>query len=208
MPVAAGHIMEVAFKFKLYNQIVMNIWHFLTINTPTTTDEITSQDDMVNRLRSLGPFDLVTPYMATASSDLVLTNITAQYIYPTRIQRSDFSVSNSGSSPSPCNAPNLSANLQLSTGFAGRKYRGSVHMNGIPNDKYTSGTLTSGQITLYNVFLTALIIPITETAGTGKWGLTILHRSNPITGANTLVTGGFTHDTLRVQRRRTVGVGK
>lgn len=208
MPVAAGHIMEVTFSGLLYGQRLMNIFHLLTVTTPTATAEIVSQNDMITRLRPLGSADLVTPYLACMSDQYTFDTLRCQYVYPQRIRASTLGTSVAGALSGAAGPTNTSGFLEFITDFAGRKYRGGMHMGALPDAVIVSGKLTSPQIVRYSTFCTSFLLPIAEVGGTGSWVTTVLHRTHPLSGANTIITGAFAQTTARTMRRRTVGVGK
>lgn len=208
MPVSAGHIMEVTFSGLYYGQRLMSIFHLLTTNTPTTTAEIASQDDMITRLRPLGSADLVTGYVHCLSDQFTFDTLRCQYVYPQRIRASTLSTSVPGTVAGAGGPTNTAGFLEFITDFAGRKYRGGMHLGALTDGSIVAGMITAAQLTRYSSFCTEFLLPIAESGGTGRWVTTILHRTAPLTGANTIITGAFPHATARTMRRRTVGVGK
>jgi len=86
--------------------------------------------------------------------------------------------------------------------------RGAIHMPAVPQTEVTSGKLSNDQLTRYSTLSTALKAIVFETDGPGRWQPCILHRTRPLNGTYAPWTFTNFFKTVRVQRRRTVGLGK
>lgn len=208
MAIGVGDIIEVTYQSTLFLQKVMTVLHYRVAATPTQQDPIQSQNDFLQRIKSGGARDKVSPYVACISNQLNVDTITAQYIAPTRIVRSSLVQNVTGSLAGSPNTANVAATLEKTTQKAGRKFRGSIHLPGIRSQDYASGLIQAAELTLLTALGVSLQLSIDEAAGTGLWFPVIWHRTKPVTTSSDDVLTIVPKDTVRVMRRRTVGVGK
>lgn len=208
MPVAINDILEYTIQSTLYNQRVMTVLHFRVFLAMTDTNPITNAATFLTRVAPAGPFDLITGYRALISSDLTVNFHTAQYINPVRYVRQLATLTLGGTVASTSLTANTSAVISKTCQIAGRSNRGNIHIPGVPSNSYTSGSVIAGYLANMQTWANLTLAPITEGGAGGAWQQVIFHR-NP--AAPTRFTDVFAMQpqaTMRVMRRRTVGVGK
>lgn len=209
MAVLLGDILEVGFEGTIYSQKVLSVFHYRVDVAPTViTDSILSQASVLNEIKATGAQDKVTKYLACISNNYTLDRITAQYIYPARYRRSFLYSGAAATRVGAANTANTSAVITKLTRRAGKSFRGSLHLPGIVNSDYSSGTILAPLNNLMVILASDLINPLTEPGGgAGIWNPIIFHRNAP--GSFAEIWNDYAiQQTLRIMRRRTVGVGK
>lgn len=207
--VNVGDVLEVTYQMTLYGQRLLTVLHYKVTTAPTVvTDPLLSQADVLNEIKNGGAQDRVTVYRNCVSNNLNFDALTAQYVYPGRWRRSTLNINVAGSVSGSAGSANIAAVIEKTTDLAGKANRGSVHVPGIQNGQYSNGLI--GTTLNNNLVLLAdkLITTINESgAGAGVWKPIIFHRRFPATTSQ--IWNSYTiQQTVRVMRRRTVGVGK
>lgn len=149
----------------------------------------------------------------TAYKNLLPTNYTldfwaCQKIYPTRWRLQILSRAVPGLNAGACNAPNQAAVVTLTTDQAGRSQQSNLHVGPIPQDNLTqvNGLVTFAYSGLLGNFATQRLAGLASVPVGYAAEPCIYHRGR--VPAFTVLTGYEVGATLRVMRRRTVGVGK
>ena len=208
MAVNIGAIVEVSIVSSVFDQLIMTVLHYAVTTAPAEQDALVSQQNLSTLLNESGTYDILTPYVAACSNDLTVNTLSVQYIYPTRYVRGGVATSFQGAIGTTCKSANYSAMIEKVSNLAGRKNRGAIHMPAVPQTEVTSGKLSNDQLTRYSTLSTALKAIVFETDGPGRWQPCILHRTRPLNGTYAPWTFTNFFKTVRVQRRRTVGLGK
>lgn len=106
--------------------------------------------------------------------------------------------------PSP---PNVAAVITLKTDKAGRDQVANKHLGAVPLGFYVAGILTEDAINVYDNVAASLTNTIPVSNGADEFDLipVIYHRSG-LTTSDT-ITQRQVNNTVRVMRRRTVGLG-
>jgi hypothetical protein len=208
MAINAGDILEFAYLGTLYGQRVMTVLHYTVSVAPTEQNPLVGCTNFLNRTAHGATNDLVSNYLGCISSDYTLDFTTAQYIAPTRFVRRTLAAGIAGALASPARTPNTAATLTKTTDKSGRRYRGSVHLPGVPDNRYANGVLDATMLGYLASLAATLISDVTEATGTGVWAPCIWHRHKPVTTDHDAVAAIVAQTTVRVMRRRTVGVGK
>jgi len=104
--------------------------------------------------------------------------------------------------------------VTLSTGRAGRRYRGRIFLGGGPASANLAGAWAAAQSTRTQAFVTAMVAryvtsPLATAFQLGVWSKLIAGPDPPFnTDAFTPVTSATVRTTVRNQRRRQIGVGR
>lgn len=199
--VVAGSIMETVLYGLSSGQVTMNVFHH-TVES-SVSDGIASLEASINTWR--GAADRVDKYLAMCSEDFTIQSVSAQWIFPTRYRRV---VQSTGGDPgliaSPALPPNVQATIEW-TGFAaGRGVSGATRVAGIPVNANINGTWVGASRTAALSFGLLMSSPYTTIAGDRFLPITY-HRANPALSQR--IYFWEEKDSLRVLRRRTVGLG-
>lgn len=208
MAIPINSIVELSFRGTLFNQTMLTVRHYQSSNNQsgvTVADDLNAFLDAVD---NGGPNDLVTPYLNCCGPEYVLDEIRAQVVKTLRSVPRPRTVGAAGTFGSVITAQNVSGVITLTTSKAGRSQIGRVHMPALPIEAYSGGNITGPYSTLLNTLGGELLRTVTVALGGGAYIPVLYHRTLPIPQAGDLIETRTIQTTLRVMRRRTVGVGK
>jgi len=208
-PIAADDIVEARFYFEQNGSVLMNVFHYRATAMTDPIDYEAALDYAASELAE----DL-TLYPQTwkneASDTCTMYKIEVQRIFPTRTYHIS-KVFDLPGQVSEAVAPALPQNVQLSltkvTSESGRGRTGRIEVPGATIDSVESGRLSAEGLT----WMTAVATAVQQNVG--------LEDLNPST-LTPIVLYGFApagspeveliriQDTVRISRRRTVGVGQ
>lgn len=208
MAIAIGDVVEVTIQYEIFNQINLTILHYKVSNVPTEQDPLASEADLITLLQDGGAYDLLTPAAACIATNCTITKLSTQYIWPVRYVRDFAGKAINGTGVGQTQTCNSAVFVEKLSAFAGKKNRGGIHMPAPPDGNKTLGKVDVGYITNLSTFATACMQRVLETGGTGAWSPVILHRTKPLNGTAANWEAFNIQDTIRAQRRRTVGVGQ
>lgn len=208
MAISIGDVVEVVVQSKLFEQQLMTVLHYVVGQAPTQQDQLVSQQDIIDLLNAGGTFDIITKYKQCLGNNATITGLTAQYIFPVRWRRTREPLSVAGTSGANAVTANTSAMVIKYSAKAGKKNRGAIHMPALPGAALDDGNLNFGYVTDLNDLATQLEENLLEAGGAGRWDPWILHRTVPLNGTGVVWEAHDIPPTIRVQRRRTLGVGK
>jgi len=106
--------------------------------------------------------------------------------------------------------PNLSAVVTKGTDLGGRSQIGSWHLPGVANGDQVGGIVDNALLGAMSAFGSRSLNVLTDVASGMILEPVLFHRNaeNPLASTFTKLTRTIPQDTIRVMRRRTVGVGK
>jgi len=210
--IAEGDVIEWTVKMNLYAQTVLNVHHFRAYPGFVEKDALDVFNEMNSELGTAGGA-VVNLMRAATSVDLTFESCIFQKIYPIRYARAEYPYGVFGSDLAPANTANIAAVLTKQTDRATERgahlhvgQTGSIHIPGIPNDKYALGSLNVD-------YKTDKLLPIGVELLT-DWTeaflekmLYVLWHAGATPKSSDVVTEIFPQDTVRVMRRRTKGIG-
>lgn len=208
MPLFVNDVIEVSYAGLTLNQRTLTIRHYAITNPGTTASESLAVKQIADGFAAnvLGSNSNV--YLAACGTNFELQEIRAQKISPNRNRFESSPVNRFGTfGELVVTATNVSGVITLQTAKAGRKQIGGIHMPGCPEGAYTGGRPTVAyRNALENIAFTNLNAFTIPASGLVMIPV-IYHRV--LVGAGTFdpITNTRVQDTLRVMRRRTVGVG-
>lgn len=210
--IKSGDVLEVVFIQQLYAQAILNVLHFAANEDFVEAPMLTVFGAMETELTTAGT-GLIPKMRAAQSRDLKWKQRTYQVISPTRRVKALYFDSNVGDLFNGAGTANVSAvftkttNLATDhTGAPGKGQVGSLHLGGIPYDKYADGEFT-------NAYFADLLQPIgdeleADWADATLAGLDlVLYHTGTEPKTVDKVTNVEPRKTVRVMRRRTLGVG-
>jgi len=209
MPIAVGDIVQIQARGFLHGQEVITSWWYRNIVPGSTIDTIVVLDELIDYFNiSNNPPYLA--YVACLPSDWTAGEVTAQQITPVRsVLRSKTSVPVAGGRGAGT-TPNVGSTVTKGTNLAGRSQIGSWHLPGVATADMVGGYLQPALMLALGTFasksLNVLTLPVTFS----QWEPILIHIDptgvTPPTGS--LLTRAVPQETVRIMRRRTVGVGK
>jgi len=207
MSVAIGDVFLLTLEGDCNDQKIM-LTHTYEVTALTgSTDEGVVSEDLAERVSTAGADILETPYLNCMASNYTLLGIHAQKIWPERYRRYTLPRSVAGNIANPALTSNVNAVISLHTTLAGRSQVSNKHVGPAPA---TAGWFTSGEITVgYKAVLDVLRTALLNAVGAAGWYTMtpcIFHRADVIPKSDYL-SAGSVMNTVRVMRRRTVGVG-
>lgn len=207
-PIAIGDIVVLTIFSTWNSQRYLNVLHYQCKNLPMDTHYALCMNDLIAAVQSDAVTSIVPKLALCMGVDASITEVRAQRVYPTR----DYYISDNtviqGGGVDQCTAGNLSAVITKQSTHVGRGRSGSFHVPAIPESAYASGFITANYLQLLEPL--AENIDVTQVSGAGGndvWGPGMF---NPNLGALANwsdIARVKIQDTVRVMRRRTVGVG-
>lgn len=204
MGLPVGTIWQVGIESLVSGQRCLNILHYRTTAESTITgiaDEAESVAAEMNKVNGVIP-----KMLACMHTSATIVRVSAQAIRNTRYARQFVEVDEDGSIGTGSVTPNVSAVITKRTTFSGRWAVGSFHLAGIPSSQIVNGLLDSGYKTLVSEIASEILAPLDPTVGGGEYEPILLHPLGQH-GGYTALTQADVQDTVRVMRRRTVGLG-
>jgi len=207
MAVSIGDVLEVALVGDVNSQRVMTVLHYRVAVAPTEQDALVMQDDFSNLISQGELYDIETAYLACMGTNYTLKQRRVQWVYPIRYRASVLTPELPGTANGQCEAQNLAMVITKRTNFAGRRHIGSVHVPGIIASFYDNGLIATAGGTAAQGLIDVLEDQVAEDGGDGIFEPCIWHRGQQGALASNLITNWTYQSTLRVMRRRTVGLG-
>ncbi len=207
MPLALNDVLLVSLRGRCFGQDIL-LTHTYFVSTapgmaPSTMDSLQA---IVNEVLNVAPAALANAYLACLPASYQLLETRAQRVSPVRsAYRAQFTVDSFGTHASPATVANDSAAITMRTDFPGRDQVGTKHVGPIPDAVSVAGLLIAPYKAVLQSLANALIAVITIPAGGGVITPCLFNRP---TNVVTQVTATAIGEQSRVQRRRTVGLGK
>lgn len=202
-PLADGAIVQISVIYSQNSQTLINTLHYKYSNAGGAPDYRDAMNELLNELQTAG--DLEDDIAAAMHNTCTLIRWEAQPVYPSRFSKVTRTMNRAGARGGTALPQNVSAVITKQTDLATRYGRGTWHAVGLVTTDNDNGKVSFGlngvldQIGQDIAFDRAL-----ATLGTMVpviWVRGVPARATPITSYKV-------EDTLRIMRRRTVGVGK
>lgn len=208
MGLEVGNIVAVSFVGEVLGQRTINTIH-LRRASPVDPAKTVLQDldDITFHMQPDGGGAdwLETDFRACCAQNWDLLEIVAQQLTPVRSVKRVRVEAVQGTWPSDCEASNLAAVISKRTNFGGRDQVGRIHLPGFPHNAAADGLVSSGLLTELNDLCAALdadyVVPVTGVS----YNNCLYHKGE--SPDFDIVTEHFPQTTIRVMRRRTVGLG-
>lgn len=201
-----GDIVEVRVNYLMYGQRMMNVFHYKMDGSGSINDGPTDVSETAQNVAA-GIDQWVAKWLAGGSTDCTVTDVEAQKIYPTRYPYQRTLVGENGVIETATLPQNIQLSIEKVGEVADRHGVGRVEVPGIPAAYASAGrVLEVGRDWLAELaFALALDIEAPFETPTRLVPI-IFNRAAPATSQ--LLTTTRLNDTVRVARRRTVGVGE
>jgi len=208
-------IMEGKFVWSCHGQTCMNVLHWYPDGIVAGVDPIELMDSFLSVISDNNVGDIMPLIAELQSSQVSWQKVTAQLIHPYRYIVREAVVAQIGADVNPCTAQNVQASIEK-TGIAGtRSNIGAIHIGGLPQTNYSLGLVTAGTLTKLQTLADKLEQDVVEPLGPSTWHPGILNKeiipnTDPPKYRIKSITPLFEYrvkNTLRVMRRRTIGVG-
>jgi len=201
---SVGDIVMVSIVGSLNNQRTMNTFPY-RVSAVTGTPTIQSAANALKNSLTAGG-GLVPAYIGCTPSNMLINDLWIQVIRPARFRKEVFAINSAGDSGIAANTSNVAATISRQGELALRRAQGCIHVPlGTTSDAFEDGVLTPSQKALLdtlaskmnlNIITTGTVVTYIPLIGLPPFG-------NPT--VDTYATG--TQTTVRVVRRRTVGLG-
>jgi hypothetical protein len=203
--VSVGDVAEVSIRGKIDGQRTITVLHYRVDTLPGASyDGPTLLDQLVQDLEDAS--SLFSNYKALCCAVWSLETVRAQWISAIRYAYKNYpSYAGPGGNLNDCMPANVSVAIERKSIFAGRGGYGTTHFPAVAVNKITGSEVNAA-----------------DQIGYRNWGLTTCSNSNPATGVQLIpvlfkrsapATGNVpstavVQPTIRIMRRRTVGVGE
>lgn len=196
-------ILEVVIRSRLAAQRQMTVLHFRITEMSAPADQFNILETIDDRLAAAdGIYDAIAN---VSGNDCEFDEVQLQWVHPFRYAYRRFaSMPLIGQYDGACFPPNVAATITKKGVEAGRHSLGSVHLPNVPSGSVNEGLFVAPVFDLYTTLATRLKTPYTL-ATTGVITPVIYNKLAPA-ASKTVETTVFQPE-VRVQRRRTVGLG-
>lgn len=213
--VGSQDVAMVSFLGDLHGQRVITTWHYMIdISTVGTQDGQALATAMKNFF--IGPGKLYSRYLAVMPAEWVAEFMDIQWIAATRYRKDSFTRTDIGAGGTT-SVSNLACAITLQGDQASRRTQAVKHIPGVGGADATAGILNGAYLALAEALRNEASADIVVTGTTLHpiiYGRAITADPThvpPIAGQTekkTLISSGFVNSKVRVQRRRTVGLGE
>lgn len=199
-----GSIVQLGIETVCNGQRMLNVLHYRVETESGEADVQAEQENFLAQVNSVN--GIIDDMKACLSNDVTVVQAVAQFIRAERWARSVLDIGEQGDSLLPCEAQNVAAVITKRTAFAGRWAIGSFHLGGLPSSAYVAGNLDPTFKLDMEVLALQLLEPIVVPIVGGTYVPVLVHPLGEH-GGSTELASTEVQDTLRVMRRRTVGLG-
>lgn len=201
-----GDIVQVSVQGLCLGQMTLATMEYICTASSTSPSYVTAVQNIADNFRT-GPINSwAAAYVAVAPNNWTLVNVRAQVIYPTRGIFRVSAASTPGGYGSGASTTNVTGVITKRTISGKRWGLGRLHLAPLPNGSFGDGVLTGA----YTSLLATLVsyIPQTLVMNSETTALMpILFSINTPTRQTPVISADL-QNTVRVLRRRTLGVGK
>lgn len=199
-----GDIVELSYRGTLFNQVVMNVFHFKFIGLIPIVAGAAAMDYLITYMQGVNR--LQQRLLECMCPEAQYTAIRAQVVWPTRRVYTEVQVALPGTFAGICTASNVSAVVLKQPDQAGRGRTGMVHVVGTPAAQQVDGLWQIGYLGALLTLAAEMDDPAEFQVGGNDAMPVIWSRVQPASPSQ--IIGGRANPYVRVQRRRTVGVGQ
>jgi len=205
IPLPPSSVVRIQVWSTLAGQAIINHWDYRVISVPIQgTDYNEYMTSLANHFG--GPTGLLKFVRDCYPNNLVVNLLRLQPIHPQRLRFVDFPMDLNGSGSGPAQTANVAASLERWARTGGRKAIGRISIP-IPGAVYDQGIIIDDPFLIkWDILATEMLDPITTIAPSASYEPVILNPIDPNTVPRP-IEGAVGKRTVRVQRRRTVGLG-
>lgn len=201
-----GSVIEARINMTQNGQKMLNVWHYVA-NFSVAQDGDTVLQAVKDKIHSDDAVSVVGAYKSLASTSVVFVSGAAQVIKNTRSIAQYVAIGEAGVKDTDPLPQNVQMSATKHTDLAGRKFRGRMELAGLCLADQVAGTWIEGAVTQGEAVLTRIRTDIDiDDNPLNFLRPVIFHRDGsavPTEWKSTVI-----QPTVRVARRRTVGVGK
>jgi len=204
MAIPIGSILEVQIETRANEQRCLNILHYRVTTEGSGTGIQAEVEDFLDGVESVS--GIIGSYRALMSTEATMWSISGQLIRNDRYARIVHPIDDPGELSGNCTAQNVSAVITKRTELSGRWAVGSFHAACLPESAYLAGKLKNATLILAQELADDIAETVTGPVRGGVYRPVVLHPQADH-GGSTFISGCQAQETLRVVRRRTVGLG-
>lgn len=204
-----GDVINVRIQGTLFDQQIITTFYYLITTPSVTLDVVTACDSWAGKWKA----GTVSPFLAflnCCSPEYNADWVYVQKISPTRYVPGGNNVNLPGTNANNTDSPNQAAVITRAGMLSGRAFVGSIHIPGLSAGNFTNGKVTGPYLTLMSTVGSRMLNDFTDTTE-GTVGRPVLYHYRKVPLAPVPPTALYRtipQQTIRVMRRRTIGVGK
>lgn len=206
MAIPANSVVGFQVRGTLFNQRILLSGHLRVV----TTSSLALIPELVaigNVLAEVGPGDWLTNMLKLQGSQYFVDSIRVQQQSAVRSPYVSIVVGESGTHADACTAQNVAAILNKRCMRGGHHQNSPTHLAGVPDTQYDEGELKSAYVNLINVWGANWLAGINPATGGGSYNFCNWDRSTLLIDSSWDFFDFNVNPYLRVERRRTVGLG-
>jgi len=206
MAISVGDIVAVSFMGTINAQRTVSTLHFRAADASGTATA-TLMQNLITLVRAGGGGGntLETTFLNCCAQNFTLDSIRAQKISTVRAKFEQQLRAVPGNVAVDCDITNVSGVITKQGALANRHNIGSMHMPAVPNGYASAGDCSGTYLTLLNAWAAKFTDVQTVAADTVNYFPVIFNKTIPADSA--FISSAFPQTSLRVMRRRTVGLG-
>lgn len=200
----ANDILAVTLKGTLFGQTVLSTFHYRVLVGSVETTYIPAAQAFADAF-SAGVDNPTLAMLAAQSPQYTLDSIRVQRLFPARETYVDSPVGLPGTNANACTASNVAATISKRGPLANPHNKGGVHIPGVSALNATAGVWDAPFLTLLNEVALRMRAIYNVPLSLSQSEMVIFNKGNP--NISTTMVATTPQTTVRVSRRRTVGVG-
>lgn len=201
--VGVGGILELTVQGILFDQRVMNVFHYRVKTIGSVTDGNNLLQEMVDIWVQGG--GMHEKLVSCIAQNVTNINVREQWVTPIRYRAKEFTVAlDNGMDPTDCELPYVSASVELAGEKADRHGVGRKSIFGVPTSRYNDGRPTAAYLTTLGAFATSCAGVLTLPSGMTMEPV-IFNRHAPA-DSRVIIQAGPKNE-MRTQRSRVIGRG-
>lgn len=199
------------------NEIQVNTFAFRVAAVTTPADEDSYLESLFNWTDGAFRTRIALPFAEVMSEQVVFTHWDVQKVKPVEMQPRRYAGQLPGQNETTISTFNTAVSVTRYGDEGGRRNRGRIAMGGICDEHYDQGLIGPASLVLFRLASSGIVGEYVATAGlfTLQLGFYVPAHSAIVGGVPTTYPAKFTHCTrtivreqVRVQRSRTIGVGR
>lgn len=206
-PIAAGDIVQVVIESRVEGQTMLNVLYFKANEAEVGSTYFESLEKLIESVVSDLNTAIVARMTPLMGPNAQVTNVQAQRVYPTRDVYRRQPLGEPGTHVDDCDATNVAAVIVKQSSVAGRGRSGTFHLGGLGSTSYALGEMTNDAVGLLTALGDSLDDKQPGVGDTEQWIPGMFNASLGAPNNFTTIAATAPRKTLRVMRRRTVGVG-
>lgn len=204
MPLDIGDKFLVTFVGELDSQTTLSTFKYVCTAVTGAPSDITAQDALYAKLNTIG--ELVSKYNGCTSTQFLLKEMWIQKVFPIRLRKQVYVVNESGLFGDDQGTANIAGVITRTGGLGERNNISSLHIPiGTGTQCINNGVIQIDLKAAMIALVNKLIVSVVTTTPAATYSPSIWGK-DPSASPVPIVTG-FPQDTVRVMRRRTVGLG-